>query len=169
MGLFILLLFIGVPILEIAVFIGVGERIGLFNTIAIVILTAVAGTALLRSQGLSVLGRAQESLRENRFPMEEVFDGLCLVLAGALLLTPGFVTDMFGFLLFFPPARLALKKIGTRFISSRAHVHSSSSSPGKRRSTSDIIDGEFVDVTDPLKPTPEIEGEVENRDQTPKP
>jgi len=169
MGLFILLLFIGVPILEIAVFIDIGERIGLINTIAVVILTAIAGTALLRWQGLSVLGRAQESLRENRFPMEEVFDGLCLVLAGALLLTPGFVTDAFGFLLFLPPVRMALKKFGTQFISSRAHLHAARTSPGHRPASPDIIDGEFVDVTDPPKPGPVIEGEIDPLNPPPKP
>ncbi len=152
MGLFILLVFIGVPILEIAVFIDVGERIGLFNTVAIVILTAILGTALLRWQGLSVLSRAQESLRENRFPMEEVFDGLCLVFAGALLLTPGFITDAFGFLLFFPSFRALIRQFGSRFIVKRAHVHQSRSTSRSAR-TGSVIDGEFEDITEKPDPT----------------
>ena len=123
MGLLILLIFIGMPILEITLFIDVGERIGLFNTLFLVILTAIAGTALLKFQGLSVLARARECLHENRFPMEEVFDGLCLVFAGALLLTPGFITDTIGFLLFFSPFRLILKSFGYRFIAKRANIH----------------------------------------------
>ena len=152
MGLFILFALIGMPILEIAVFIDVGERIGLFNTIAIVILTAIAGTALLRWQGLSVLARAQESLRKNLFPMEEVFDGLCLVFAGALLLTPGFVTDGMGFLLFLPPVRLFLKRIGGQYISRRAHFYQSSSSGPTNPTEDGIIDGDFIDITDADNP-----------------
>lgn len=155
MGLFILLALIGMPILEIAVFIDVGERIGLINTIAIVILTAIAGTALLRWQGLSVLGRAQESLRENRFPIEEVFDGLCLVFAGALLLTPGFVTDGIGFLLFFPPVRLLLKGVGLRFISKRSQAFHSASTGPHHQSSDDVIDGDYMDVTDTDRPAPD--------------
>lgn len=147
MGLLILLIFIGMPILEIAVFIDIGERIGLFNTLSIVILTAIAGTALLRWQGLSVLAKAQESLRANRFPMEEVFDGLCLVFAGALLLTPGFVTDTIGFLLFFPPFRLILKAFGSRFIAKRAHIHMSGDTP-YQPADNGIIDGDFQDITE---------------------
>ena len=105
MALLILLLFIAVPVIEIALFIQVGGVIGLWSTIGVVILTAMLGTALLRHQGLDTLRRVQESLAENRMPVVEMFDGLCLVMAGALLLTPGFMTDAFGFLLFVPPFR----------------------------------------------------------------
>ena len=147
MGLLILLIFIGVPILEITLFIDVGERIGLFNTLLLVILTAIAGTALLRLQGLSVLAKAQECLRENRFPMEEVFDGLCLVFAGALLLTPGFITDTIGFLLFFSPFRLILKSFGSRFIAKRANIHMSGANPSQSADNG-IIDGEYQDITE---------------------
>lgn len=107
MALLIALAFIAVPIAEIAVFIEVGGRIGLFNTLAVVVLTAVVGTWLLRTQGMLTLRRAQESLARRVFPVSEVFDGLCLLVGGALLLTPGFLTDAMGFLLFLPPVRAA--------------------------------------------------------------
>ena len=110
MGLVLLLVMVGVPIVEIAVFIEVGGRLGLWPTLATVILTAMAGTALLRQQGLATLQRVHESLEANRFPMAEVFDGLCLLVAGALLLTPGFVTDAAGLLLFVPAVRGALRR-----------------------------------------------------------
>ena len=110
MGLILLLALIGVPILEIAVFIEAGERLGLWPTLAAVILTAVVGTALLRIQGLSTLARARESLDAGQLPVAEVFDGLCLLLGGALLLTPGFVTDFLGFLLMIPPVRRFLRR-----------------------------------------------------------
>ena len=102
--------FVGVSIIEIGLFIEIGGRIGLGPTIGVIVLTAFAGTTLLRHQGLAILRRAQASLTENRFPMDEVFDGLCLVVAGALLLTPGFFTDAFGLLLFVPPFRLFLRQ-----------------------------------------------------------
>ena len=96
-----------------------GERIGLWPTIAIVILTAIMGTAMLRQQGLSVLFRIQENLAANRIPVQELFDGVCLVIAGALLLTPGFVTDSIGFLLFIAPLRRRMAaEIGKRFVAS---------------------------------------------------
>lgn len=111
MPLVILGLFIAVPLIEIAVFIQVGGLIGLWPTIAIVIATAFAGTALLRHQGLATLRRAQESLNRGEMPLREVFDGACLLVAGVLLLTPGFVTDATGLLLFLPPVRAWLRKV----------------------------------------------------------
>ncbi len=166
MGLFILFFLIGMPILEIAVFIHVGERIGLFNTIAVVFITAIAGTALLRWQGLSVLGRAQESLRENRFPMEEVFDGLCLVFAGALLLTPGFVTDTMGFLMFLPPVRVFLRGLGGRFIGNRARRHGAGTGYPGRTANDGIIDGDFVDITEPKETGDKKPQTIEHTDKT---
>lgn len=105
MGLIILLAFIVTPIVEIALFIEAGDRFGLWPTLGAVILTAIVGTQLLRSQGLATWARATRSLQRNEFPIAEVFTGLCLVLAGALLLTPGFLTDTVGFLLMAPPLR----------------------------------------------------------------
>ena len=105
MPLLLLALFIGVPILEIAILIEVGGWIGLWPTIGLIVLTAVVGTALLRQQGLAALARAQDNLDRGVLPVKEVFDGLCLMAGGALLLTPGFVTDAVGFALLLPPLR----------------------------------------------------------------
>jgi len=148
-----LIAFILVPIVEIAVFIEVGGRIGMWSTIGIVILTAIIGTALLRHQGLSVLFRIQENLQANRMPVQELFDGVCLVVAGALLLTPGFVTDAVGFALFVAPFRRWLAgEIGKR-VMARAEVHYTSQTystgPGAGpHPDGPVIDGEFRDVTD---------------------
>ena len=109
MPLLILGLFIAVPIIEIAVFIEVGGRIGLWNTVSIVIVTAMIGTWMLRSQGLKTLDSARRSMERQEFPIAELFDGICLLVAGVLLLTPGFVTDAFGFMLFMPPVRAGLR------------------------------------------------------------
>ena len=97
------------PIIEIAVFIALGGEIGIWNTITLIVITAIIGAWLLKTQGLTTLRRAQESLDRHIFPVTELFDGICLLVAGILLLTPGFVTDFMGFLLFIPPARIALR------------------------------------------------------------
>ena len=123
MAVVLLAAFIAVPVIEIALFIEVGGWIGLWPTIAIVVVTAFAGTTLLRIQGLAVLQRAQESAARNELPMQEVFDGLCLLVAGVLLLTPGFFTDALGFLLFVPLFR-KLAGLGIwRWLSRSGHIH----------------------------------------------
>ena len=152
MAFLLLLAFIATPIIEIAVFIEVGGRIGLWSTIGVVILTAVIGTALLRQQGISILFRIQENLNENRMPVRELFDGVCLVAAGALLLTPGFVTDAIGFLLFVPPVRHAIAMYIAKQVISRAEVHIRTQEmhrQGRNPADDDgtVIDGEFEDVT----------------------
>ena len=149
MGLVLLLAMIGVPIVEIAVFLEVGARLGLWPTLATIILTAMAGTALLRQQGLATLQRVRESLEANRFPMAEVFDGLCLLVAGALLLTPGFVTDAAGLLLFVPAVRMALRGAFGRYLvaSGRLDVWTEKPGPFASGGGSDtVIDGEYHEV-----------------------
>ncbi len=129
---FVFLAFILVPIAEIAVFIEVGGVIGLWATIGIVILTAIVGTSLLRSQGLAAFGRAQAAMSEGRLPVEEVIHGFCLVIAGALLLTPGFLTDFAGFLLFVPPVRLVLARAAMKWFAKNGtvHMHTGPGHPG---------------------------------------
>ncbi|MFQ5955043.1 MAG: FxsA family protein [Kiloniellales bacterium] len=101
----LLFVFIVVPLAEIGTFIVIGERIGLWPTLAGVVLTAAAGAALLRAQGFAILRRAGQSLQRNELPVSEVFHGACLLCAGALLLTPGFLTDAVGLALFVPIVR----------------------------------------------------------------
>jgi UPF0716 protein FxsA len=101
----LLVALIGIPLAEIAVFIAVGARIGVGWTLALILLTAIIGVAMLRRQGFGVLRRAQQQLDQGTAPVREVFEGLCLLLAGALLLTPGFITDAVGALLLVPPVR----------------------------------------------------------------
>ena len=139
---------IGVPIIEIAVFIEVGGRLGLWPTLATIILTAMAGTALLRQQGLATLQRVRESLEANRFPMAEVFDGLCLLVAGALLLTPGFVTDAAGLLLFVPALRVALRQAFGRYLVASGRLDAWTEKPGPFASSGGgtVIDGEYHEV-----------------------
>ena len=121
----------------------------------VVVLTAFIGTGLLRQQGLATLAKVQASLEQNRLPMEEVFDGLCLLVAGALLLTPGFFTDAVGFLLFVPAFRRVLRFNLARFMAARGHIdiHASGfprhpgTGPGTETGVETIIDGEYTDLS----------------------
>ncbi len=137
MALLILAALIVVPMAEIALFIQVGGAIGLWPTLAIVVLTAFAGTALLRAQGTSTLNRARESLDRGVFPVAEVFDGLCLLVAGALLLTPGFFTDTVGLLLFVPAVRGGLRELLWRWLRARGDV---------RVRFEEMADGEIIEA-----------------------
>ncbi len=120
MALILLALFIGLPLLEVAVFIQVGGAIGVWPTIAATIATALAGSLLLRAQGLATLMRARAQMDQGQLPAREMFEGVCLVLAGALLLVPGFVTDVIGLLLFVPPLRELLRLMIARHIAAKA-------------------------------------------------
>jgi UPF0716 protein FxsA len=108
LGLILLATLVGVPLLEIALFIKVGGWIGLAPTLALIVLTAVIGVWMLRLQGISVLISAQRQLAAGSLPVAQVFEALCLVIAGGLLLLPGFFTDAVGALLLVPLVRRAL-------------------------------------------------------------
>jgi len=113
----ILFLFLLIPLIEIYVLIQVGSVIGAGWTIALVVLTAVIGVQLLRQQGLSTMMRAQNKLNSGEVPALEMLEGLALLIAGALLLTPGFFTDAIGFALLLPPTRRALiKTLGQKWV-----------------------------------------------------
>lgn len=142
MALFLLLIMVVVPIIEIVVFIELGGYLGLWPTIGTVILTAAIGSALLRLQGFSILRRVTESLNEGRLPMAEMFDGMCLLVAGALLLTPGFVTDAVGLGLFVPAVRAVLRRQAGRYLVRSGRVHVQAGGNGDT-----VIDGEFRDLT----------------------
>ena len=107
---FYLLIFLMIPVLEVIVFIQAGQYIGILNTLLLTIFTAFLGMTLLRIQGFETYRKAQGKLARNEAPLSEMFDGICLFAAGLLLLTPGFVTDTVGFLLFLPPFRAVLRK-----------------------------------------------------------
>jgi len=139
------LLFVAVPIVEIALFIQVGGAIGLWPTLAIVVLTAVIGTSLMRAQGLMTLGRLQNALATGQNPADPMAQGAMILVAGVLLLTPGFFTDTVGFLLLVPAIRVAL----IRWLSARvaASGHFTVFSTESRNShTGDTIDVEYTVV-----------------------
>ena len=103
--LFLLTLFIFMPIAEIAVLISVGGEIGLGSTILLVIATAVLGAWLVRNQGFQTLQKLRGEIEQGRLPAMELAEGFAILVAGALLLTPGFITDTIGFICLTPPLR----------------------------------------------------------------
>jgi len=110
----LLLLFSTIPLVEIYLLISVGQVIGTIWTVLMVVFTAVLGAALLRSQGLSTLRRGQEPSARGEIPALEMIEGLMLLVGGALLLTPGFVTDANGFICLLTPLRQAVIRYGIR-------------------------------------------------------
>lgn len=123
-------IFLTIPLIEIALFIQVGGLIGVWPTIALTVLAIVAGTALVRRQGMSALARLQALAEAGEDPSAEILGGALILLAGLLLLTPGFFTDAVGLLLLIPPVRTAL----IRRFASRIGRNSFTFRSGSRRS-----------------------------------
>jgi UPF0716 protein FxsA len=142
---YLFLAFLLVPMIEIALFIQVGGLIGLWPTLAIVVVTAVLGAGLVRSQGLAALARVKTSFTDLRDPSQALADGAMILFAGALLLTPGFFTDTVGFLLLIPPVRAAI----FAWARARVQVHHFDMAPPRGPARDDIIDGDWEEVRDP--------------------
>jgi len=141
-------LFIAVPLIEIALFIQVGGLIGLWPTLLIVVVTAVIGTALVRSQGMEAMNNLRQSFSDLNDPTEPLAHGAMILFSGALLLTPGFFTDFVGFSLLIPGVRTALYKK----LKERVTVQQFSYGPDGRAAgpihprSGSVIDGEFEEV-----------------------
>lgn len=139
MGVFhlLLLLFVTVPIAEIYLMLEIGGTIGVIPTVGLVVFTAVAGAALVRAQGFSTIALVRRSLEAGEVPAAAIIEGILLLVAGALLLTPGFLTDAVGFGCLIPPLRRAF---AVRFIETRLIRPAGPSSPQPR---GHVIEGEF--------------------------
>jgi UPF0716 protein FxsA len=109
MALLLLILFIALPIAELYVIIQVGGWIGIWPTLAILLLDGILGAALARSQGRTAWARFNRALNEGRIPARETFDGAMIIVGGAFLLAPGFITDLIGFALLIPPTRALVR------------------------------------------------------------
>ena len=120
MALLLVLIFIVLPIAEIYVIIKVGEAIGVLPTIALLIVDGFLGAALLRSQGRLAWARFNEALARGRIPAREVFDGAMVIVGGAFLMAPGFITDVIGLLLLIPPSRAIFRGLVARMARRRA-------------------------------------------------
>jgi UPF0716 protein FxsA len=138
------LAFVAVPIIEIALFIQVGGAIGLWPTLGIVVLTALVGTWLARTQGLQALARLQRALAAGADPVGPLADGAAVLVAGVLLLTPGFFTDALGLVLLVPALRSGLFRLIARHVLARATFVSAGFRPGAAPPRPDTIEGEFT-------------------------
>lgn len=144
------LLFLVVPIIEIALFISVGGQIGILPTLAFVVVTAVIGAFLVRIQGLRALHDLRGSMNKLQNPAEPLAHGAMILLSGALLMTPGFFTDGVGFLLLVP----GIRKWVMRMIGSRMKFESFTyGQPTHHGATDDVIEGEFFENQSGAKPT----------------
>ncbi|MGF1732461.1 FxsA family protein [Photobacterium kasasachensis] len=158
----LLFLFIVVPIIEIALFVQLGGFLGLWPTITLVLVTAVVGASLVRSQGIATLMSVQSRLQQGELPAQQIVEGVMLAVAGVLLLTPGFMTDALGMLVLLPAPRAMLAKqlmsrvkvqnMGSGFsagfgggqgFSGQGPFDHRSDSFNQRPSDGDVFDGEY--------------------------
>ena len=129
----VLFLIISIPIIEIYLFIKLGSYIGAFNTISLILITAIIGIIYVRYEGFNTLRSGMSQLVKNQIPFYEIVSGAALAFAALLLILPGFATDLMGLILIFPPTRkLILKNFSKKYTS-------------KNQKKKDYIDGEFED------------------------
>ena len=129
----ILLLLISIPLIEIYLFIKIGSHIGAFNTVSLILITAIVGIIYARYEGFNTLRSGMSQLIKNEIPIYEIISGAALTFAALLLILPGFATDLIGLILIFPPTRkLILKNFSKKYTS-------------KNQKKKDYIDGEFED------------------------
>lgn len=165
----LLLLFIIVPIIEISVLMQVGAVLGVIPTIAIVIVTAWLGAKNVRQQGMHTLQTVQTKMAQGEMPSDEIITGLLLLVAGVLLVTPGFVTDTFGLLLLVPAFRNGLKATVAKQLSVNAmHTHNFSAGAGfhqpNHHHETDVSANAEDHTAMPSQKGRTLEGEYERKD-----
>ena len=130
----VLLLLLSIPLIEIYLFIKIGSYIGAFNTISLILITAIIGVIYVRHEGFNTLKSGMSQLIKNQLPIYEIVSGAALAFAALLLILPGFATDILGFLLIFPPTRkLLFYKVTNKY-------------SNKNNKKQDFINGEFEDI-----------------------
>jgi len=118
----LLILFITIPVVELILFMKIGSRIGIVPTVGIILVTGILGAWLTKLQGMRTLARYQQAMNEGRLPHEEVIDGLMILVAGVVLLTPGFLTDTVGFLLLVPVVRGVVRKWLAQYLKGKIQI-----------------------------------------------
>ena len=145
----LLLLFILVPIAELYLFINIGSQLGLGLTLAIIIVTAILGASLTKSQGRRAMEKFQAATAAGRMPAKEAIDGLMILLAGAVLITPGFLTDTVGFLLLLPSFRAIVAGYAGKRLKGKIQVVTPgmpNQSAQEQKPESKLDDGNVIDV-----------------------
>ena len=141
-----LIIFIVIPFIELMVFASVSEHIGIFTALLLAFLTAAIGGTIVRHQGIQTIMAMRGAANEGKIPLSELFDGFCLVAAGAMLITPGFVTDTIGFLLLVPVVRDILRTIIKNH--TQWSINGQDSYTPYHQANPDVIEGEFEEVDD---------------------
>ena len=143
------LIFIGVPIIEVILFIIIGEQIGLWNTIFIIIITGIIGAILVKSQGISTLNKAMEEIKLNKVPINSIVEGIAILIAGAFLLTPGFFTDTLGCVLLIPKSRNIIIKYLFSYLKKKSFSEKKNKNDFNEKNK--IFEGSFEEVDDDEK------------------
>jgi UPF0716 protein FxsA len=139
---YLLIIFIILPIIEISIFIQVGGFVGIFNTILIIFLTAAVGVYFVRQQGFRTFQKIAVELQNQQIPVQGMFDGLVILIAGILLVTPGFLTDIIGFLGLIPQTRIFLLGIiKNLFLQRYSNAHKQ-----YKKDMDETIDGDFIEI-----------------------
>ena len=147
-----IVIFIMVPFIELATFASVSEHIGIWTTLTLAFVTAIIGGLLVKYQGLQTILSMRAAMDQGKMPLNEIFDGFCLVSAGALLITPGFVTDTIGFALLIPPVRSFLRRFIRKHTDlSAAGSYTSYESHERKPQDPSILEGEYERIEDPVK------------------
>lgn len=149
--LILFILFVGVPILEIAAFIKIGGWIGLAPTLLGCVLTAVIGAFLVQLQGFGVLKNAQAAIARNELPFDQIAHGVLILVAGVLLMTPGYVTDTMGFLLLIPAVRMRVAGAVIDHVKANADIDVAGAEwrgSARRDARGVVIEGEAVEISD---------------------
>lgn len=137
----LLLLFVFLPMIELYLLIILGSRIGPMPTIGLIVLTGILGATLARQQGLSTLAKIQNELKQGRAPTQELVEGAMIVVGGLVLLTPGILTDIFGFAMMVPSIRKSLaKQFNVRIPKGFTATSTGSQAASKSRHDDDVID-----------------------------
>jgi UPF0716 protein FxsA len=147
--LLLMLVFLGLPLLEIAVLIQVGQAIGFWPTLALLVLSAAVGMIVIRQQGLSMVGRMFDSMSQGRFAVTSIVDSYAVIVAGCLLIVPGFITDALGLALLVPPLRSIILGAMLPGIAGRRRVDQRATSPNRPSEPRlTVIEGTFERLDD---------------------
>jgi UPF0716 protein FxsA len=157
----LLVLFILIPLIEIALFAAIGGEIGVLNTLLLCVASATAGIMILQRQGLSTFFNLNEANNRGEVPIQQIFDGFCLFIAGILLIIPGFFTDFIAFALLIPPVRVFLRQSLAGWVQVNGFPGSTTArtnSPDRPSSSYTALDVEYeeISVTDPDDETKKI-------------
>ena len=133
-------------------FITIGKYIGLWNTIIIIIITGIIGAILVKSQGITILNKALEEIKSNKIPILPIFEGIAILIAGAFLLTPGFLTDTLGCILLIPKTRnLIISYIATHLKKRTVYKEKSTYYPDKEDKKNKTFEGDYKEIDDNKK------------------